>query len=205
MAFFERSELQLVQTDPTESTFKSWLNKEVAKITANKLLSESAFAFTADQTYDIFLSHSKLDSSEIYKLKTIIEGIGLSVYVDWVDDPELDRLNVTRDNARRIRERMNACRSLVFAVTENSLESKWAQWELGYCDGKINRVAILPIKESHDNSDEFSGNEYLGLYPYIVKEYSRKTGSMALWVSESSKKYVIIDNWLNGEEPYEHG
>ena len=86
--------------------------------------------------------------------------------------------------------------------TKNITNSKWCPWELGYFDGRKNeRCCILPVM----SGSRFEGQEYLGLYPYIEYEKSNKTGKYEFWVNEQgSDKYIILRQWLKGEEPYRH-
>ena len=114
----------------------------------------------------MFLSHSYDDAEVILGVKKIIEALGLSVYVDWIDDAKLDRSKVTKETAGVLRLRMRACSSLVYAHSPNTADSKWMPWELGYFDGfKETSVWILPLVKDYDA--EFQ--EYLGLYPTVDK------------------------------------
>src|SRR5437870_1783963 len=99
---------------------------------AGLLLTEEAHAFSAAKRYDIFLSHSYDDGELIYGVKKLIEALGLTVYVDWIDDAKLDRSKVTVKTAALLRERMKTCSSLVYAHSANSPQSVWMPWELGY-------------------------------------------------------------------------
>jgi hypothetical protein len=138
---------------------------------ARGMLAEQARAFDAALTYDIFLSHSFNDAEAIYGLKRMIEALNLRVYVDWIDDPTLDRGQVTVKTAAVLRERMKSCSSLVYAHSANSSNSVWMPWELGYFDGiKPQQVWILPLVTNDDS--EFKGQEYLGLYPPVEKRGS---------------------------------
>src|SRR4051812_30000041 len=76
-------------------------------------------------TFDVFLSHSSLDAEIILGVKTLLEGEGLRVYVDWVEDPQLDRSHVTPATADLLRVRIRHSHSLVFATSETSSQSKW--------------------------------------------------------------------------------
>jgi hypothetical protein len=135
---------------------------------ARRMLSEQARAFDSALSYDIFLSHSFDDAEAIYGVKRMIEALNLRVYVDWIDDPNLDRSRVTVKTAAVLRERMKACSSLVYAHSPNSSNSVWMPWELGYFDGiKPQQVWVLPLVTSDDS--EFNGQEYLGLYPPVEK------------------------------------
>jgi len=120
------------------------------------------------QTWDVFLSHCRLDADVVLGLKRILEASHLSVYVDWVDDPELDRANVTPATADRLRQRMTASRSLIYAYSRSAARSVWMPWELGYFDGKRGsaQIAVCPIEDAHPVAN---GQEYLGLYQTFEK------------------------------------
>jgi hypothetical protein len=165
---------------------------------AASVLAENVARQTTDKTYDVFLSHASVDAEIILGVKGIIQDHGYTVYIDWIDDPDLDRKNVTPETADTLRHRMNVCRSLFYTTTQNSSSSKWMPWECGYFDGKSGRAAILPVTASKTN--EFDGQEYLGLYPYIVEDKG-EDGKSHLWVHRSPKIYVEFGEWLNGKEP----
>jgi hypothetical protein len=135
---------------------------------AGQILTENARAFSAEKHYDIFLSHSYDDGELILGVKKLIEGLGLTVYVDWIDDAKLDRSKVTIKTAAVLRARMRSCSSLVYAHSSSSGDSVWMPWELGYFDAfKSGFVWILPLVSEADS--EFKGQEYLGLYPTVDK------------------------------------
>lgn len=145
---------------------------------------------SAAQTYDVFLSHSFKDYELILGLVEILKGQGLSVYVDWLEDPTLDRNNVTSATAAKLRSRMKSCKSLIFATSDNSVTSKWMPWELGFFDGsKPDKVSILPISQTI--TSVFSGQEYLGLYPHI----SIDTVSKALLLNRTSGS-INLSSWV---------
>jgi hypothetical protein len=152
------------------------------------------------KTYDIFLSHSSDDAREVGGLKLNLEDFGYSVYVDWIEDPQLDRSNVTRSNAETLRKRMNQCKSLLYAFSENARTSTWMPWELGYFDGIKGKVAVLPVVEGGRNS--FKGNEFVELYPYVDEAQMDGANTPKLWVNESMDTYVRFDAWLSGKKPY---
>ncbi len=133
------------------------------------VITESLESYKAATSFDIFLSHSSSDAELIIGIKALLEESGKRVYVDWVDDPELDRSRVTKDTAARLRHRMVQSESLFYVATDNATKSKWMPWELGFFDGlKRNRVRILPVLASSNQS--FDGQEYLGLYPVVSKD-----------------------------------
>ncbi len=71
---------------------------------ASQILTEDARSFSPARSYDVFLSHAYEDGELILGVKKIIEGLGLSVYVDWIDDAGLDRGKVTSRTAQLLRE-----------------------------------------------------------------------------------------------------
>ena len=162
---------------------------------AEQLIAEASASFTTTRTYDIFLSHSIRDAELILGMKGILEDLGYSVYVDWIEDPQLNRTKVTPATADKLRQRMNSSRSLFYVTTANSDTSRWMPWECGYFDGKKEKAAIVPIQKAPiDNS--FSGQEYLGLYPYVVREPDT-TNKEVLWVRKSNSKYIDYNTWVS--------
>lgn len=180
-----------------ESDVRARAQKDVQKSfskTASQIIIESASKFDRFKSYDVFLSHSVKDSELILGMKGLIEDLGYNVYVDWIDDPELDRNYVSSKTAKKLRDRMNSSKSLFFVTTDNADSSKWMPWECGYFDGIKEKVAIVPVRKTSYNN-EYAGQEYLGLYPYIVKEKSTQ-GNETLWVHLNRDKYTSYNNWV---------
>lgn len=189
MALFTESELL-----STRKYYKDYMEKSANSI----ILAERSSPIT--QTYDIFLSHSYLDKDIIIGLKGQLEKMKYSVYVDWIEDDDLDRRKVTKETADIIRKRMKNCKCLFFAISVSSSTSKWMPWECGYFDGLKGRVSILPVTKSTQSN--FSGQEYLSLYPYVDKTKTQDGSKDVLWINESSEVYITFDKWLIGEKPY---
>jgi hypothetical protein len=166
-------------------------------------LIEASRNYSLNHTFDVFLSHSFKDADVILGLKRELEDFKFSVYVDWIVDKELERSMVTKDTAHLLRLRMQHCACLIFGTSENSPGSKWMPWELGYFDALKSKVAILPVTNQPDSSDNFYGQEYLGLYPYIVKSVVGSGGN-TLWVHDNRSKYVSLRKWLDGVSPVPH-
>lgn len=160
------------------------------------MLSE-AVKFAADKQNDIFLSHSFKDSELIVGVKGILEDLGYSVYVDWIDDPQLDRSNVNRLTAHKLRERMQKSKSLFYVTTANATSSKWMPWECGYFDGVKEKVAILPLRKEYSSSDVYEGQEYLGLYPYCIMAKVEGNNEQRLWIQYDKKHYTSFDIWVD--------
>ncbi|REG60856.1 TIR domain-containing protein [Paraburkholderia sp. BL6669N2] len=169
---------------------------------AGRIKLEAALEGYGERPHDIFLSHSKLDEEEIYGLKLMLEDYGHSVYIDWIDDPHLDREEVSKETAALLRARMKSSRSLLYVTSENSVKSKWTPWELGFKDGSSGRAAVLPVATNETSTDAYDGVEYLALYPYL-SEYRDSEGKKRLWINWTHTNYIRFDDWLDGEEPYQ--
>lgn len=163
-----------------------------------------------DQEFDVFLSHSYADAKSVQSLieKDLLDlkhkfltEYNLSVYVDWIVDSHLDRSHVDATTASVLRVTMDHCRCLIYVTTDQSANSKWMPWELGYFDGKKGRVAILPVVDNHMSS--YNGQEYLSLYPYVDEVELAGSSKPALRVNHVPAGQVPFVEWLNREKPAE--
>lgn len=161
--------------------------------------------FDNSKTYDIFLSHSYNDRIAVAGLvKYLKKQYGYEIYVDWIEDQNLNRSHVTKETAKTIKSRMRNCKCLLYVTSENAPESKWMPWELGLMDGLKDRVAICPLTREEYKTDDYCGQEYLGIYPYISENKIKGKDELALWVRNSEDCYVNFDLWLKGNDPYLH-
>jgi hypothetical protein len=158
----------------------------------NKVLEE--VAETAEDNFDIFLSHSIKDAEIVRGTHVLLKRLGYSVYVDWIIDPELDRAEVSRATALHLKKRMSQCKALLYLSTQNSVGSKWMPWELGFFDGfSKGKVAILPVAKRA--RDDYVGQEYLSVYPYADVAAIEGTRKQTLWVNRSETYYGQFDVW----------
>lgn len=152
--------------------------------------------------YDIFLSHSYKDRVAVAGLvKYLKRQYHYEIYVDWIEDQNLNRSCVTKETAETIKSRMRNCKCLFYVTSENAPQSKWMPWELGLMDGLKDRVAICPLTREVYNADDYHGQEYLGIYPYISETKTDK-GQNALWVNNDKRHYIIFEEWIKGNNPY---
>ena len=81
-----------------------------------------------------FLCHSNKNSTLAFGLQEMLKSEGWDIYVDWRDPtmPESpDALTTSRIQSAIIRADW-----FLFLATENSIFSRWCQWEIGYADSK---------------------------------------------------------------------
>ena len=103
-----------------------------ASRTAKQILSESVRASTSQDRFDVFLSHSSEDAEIVLGVREVLIGLGLTVYVDWIDDAQLGRESVTAESAEVLRVRMRSSKSMIFLTTKNSSSSKMDALGVGF-------------------------------------------------------------------------
>ena len=147
----------------TESQLREF-SSETKKFTS---LNESLQRFKNEsKTYKtkIFLSHKHSQSDELNGAISFLKKQGVDVYVDWLDEgmPK----TTSGVTAVRIKEKIKENDKFIFLASEDAINSKWCNWELGLGDAAkyLDNIALLPVQK--DNSS-FSGAEYLQIYPYI--------------------------------------
>jgi hypothetical protein len=172
--------------------------EKVALKSADDILAEGVKAFSENDRFDVFLSHSYRDAEEIIGLQQTLQDYGFTVYVDWIVDRQLDRSKVTTETAELLRKRMRSCSSLLYVVSVNSPKSVWMPWELGYFDGLHGKVAVVPVAEWYVPDDDYKGQEYLGLYPYVTFDQTKWGRTITAWINHSPSVYVSLRGWLSG-------
>ena len=180
--YFSESELRGYSTQVSESGAFDTLRKD---------------ARAAHGTYDVFLSHSVRDARVVLGIRRMLETQNLTVYVDWIDDKDLDRSLVSPATADRLRLRMSNSRSLMYATSRAASKSRWMPWELGYFDGNRgpDRISILPIES--DSTNSFVGEEYLGLYKLVEKLRDGQT-FRPFAVQRSQSRAETLTSFANG-------
>jgi TIR domain len=178
MAFITRAQLQTFQRG--FSLANERLAEKQAEATATN-------ASQAEVT--IFLSHSHKDRDLITPAIAFLRSHNVKVYVDWLDEGMPD--TVSGETAKRIKERIQQSKKFLVMVTENSKDSRWVPWELGYADPTkgMDHIASFPVAEAYD----FAQNEYLKIYPklyfvsntwYIWRDDPLKLTELKIWLRQ---------------------
>ncbi len=167
----------------------------------NEVLTESFKIFSdasenrerKKRTYEIsvFLSHKHNETEIIKQAVILFKGLGVNVYVDWLDSEMPKTTNGY--TAKKIKERIRQCDKFVLLATERAIESKWCNWELGYGDSQkySKDIAVMPITNTEGGA--FSGSEYLAIYPIITSGFTYSTGT---YYVEFEGKKVKLSEWL---------
>lgn len=180
---------------------KQYLNE----LTQKKILKEDKLfindhAKKIRDNYDVFLSYSIHDKEFAIKLVQLLENHGFFVYID-LNDNSLDRNNVNGTTAKKLAEKMDKCKSLIYLYSKASSVSKWCPWELGYVSGKKNfRCAKIPLV-LNNNDQNYEKQEYLEIYPTIVLAKPTNGDELMLWAKDANQKYITLVKWINGENP----
>lgn len=172
--------------------------RQVLAKSSGQILAEDNARSSEIATFDVFLSHSIADAELIHGVKEMLVRLGLSVYVDWQTDAAIDRSAVSRKTAALLRARMGQSKSLLYVATENASNSKWMPWELGYFDGLRNGgVAVLPLLDQENTT--FSGQEYLGLYPIVTKDFYDGGTTEDIFVEDSGVGWTTLARFAKGD------
>ncbi len=142
-----------------------------------------------------FLSYSTLDDEFLPSIIGILENHGAFVYVDK-KDPSLPP-TTNSETAAILRRNITLSSKFVLFVTQNSKESNWIPWELGLADGEKTRskVALFPAAEQ-GYDQQWSEQEYLGLYDRIVWSHFKDQGDEWLVLNHTENNAKSLVQWL---------
>ena len=171
----------LAEYKEQETRYFSVLNE------AKEIRSRSKYSFEVS----VFLSHKHDEIEILEKVIVILEKLGVDVYVDWLDEgmPK----TTSGVTARKIKSKITDSDKFILIATEKAINSKWCNWELGFGDAKKypNNIAIIPVTD-RKNSD-WSGSEYLQIYPVITTDRLYSIGDY--FVEFQGEKQSLSD-WL---------
>lgn len=139
----------------------------------------------------IFLSHKHDELSILQDVIAFLKTEGVDVYVDWMDE-EMPAYT-SAETALKLKEKIKMADKFILLATQDAVNSKWCNWELGLGDAAkyINNIALLPIDKNYRS---FQGSEYLRIYPYI--DYENGNGKYN-WGGDIEKGFYVktpIDN-----------
>ncbi|MBR1668581.1 MAG: toll/interleukin-1 receptor domain-containing protein [Bacteroidaceae bacterium] len=107
-----------------------------------------------DKSYNVFISHRSLDRVLIIKIKDMLNGENLSVYVDWMIDKDgLPREKLSDKTLATLEVRMKHCDRLLYVHTKNCKDSEYIKWELNLAQQYNIPVTILNAEDVFE-SDE---------------------------------------------------
>lgn len=150
----------------------SFSNSRITEARLSDVKSETRI-FNSDGRFTgrttVFLSHKHDDLTELKDFIGFLENkYRVDIYIDSKDPSMPD--NTSGETATRLKAIIKKCDKFILIATDNAIESKWCNWELGFGDAqKFKRdIAILPIKKKGAYDVQYKGKEYLYIYPYIA-------------------------------------
>lgn len=184
----------------TESELRSFGKTEYS-VEFSKNALESYRAESKANKTTIFLSHKHDESNEILEgAIQFLNGFDVEVYMDWLDE-EMPKFT-SGETAKKIKEKIRENDKFILLATEEAINSKWCNWELGLGDAAKyrNNIALLAVQK--DNSD-YTGSEYLNIYPYITYENGNNTYIDGTYITKGyyvcysdSNIIVPLKKWL---------
>ena len=129
---------------------------------------QSEYNLEQNKKFDVFLSHSSKDKEAIIKLKAMLNRQGLTVYIDWIEDRNALKRELTSVyTARALTERINHSRAVLYVLSETGITSVWTPWELGYAQALGKKICVLPMETN------IKAPEYLEIYKKAIVEVDR--------------------------------
>lgn len=186
--FISQNKLEAFYKKELKSLGKEGIEEKVGK-------KRSEFLKGNKESKTIFLSHSHLDKTIVDKIGLLFGNLNAELYVDWLDKTLPETTN--KVTASAIKSKIQDCHHFLFLATYHGLRSKWCNWELGIADSlkPENKLAILPIQSKSGN---WSGNEYLQLYPEMRFENDDLDSLTISQISIQALdgKAISLEKWL---------
>ncbi len=106
------------------------------------------------KVYDVFISHSYNDSTIIKKIIKALNKYSLNVYCDWTSDNDfLKRKLVSEYTKIVLKKRIEQSKNIIFVRTDDSLKSKWVEFELTYSKQIGKPIFCIDIKNEELEKD----------------------------------------------------
>jgi hypothetical protein len=146
--------------------------------------------------HSIFLCHSHLDKTIVKRVLALFQQLEVDLYIDWMDISLPDI--VDRQTATLIQQKIRQSKKFLFLATYNALRSRWCNWELGlaFSTKEEGDFAILPIESRSGN---WSGNEYLQLYPEMQIDFLDSPELLTqqdISINYYTNRKIKFDQWL---------
>lgn len=180
--------------------------QQIADIVRHYPINEVRCFTQAQARASVFLSHKHTDKELMLKIKTVLEHVGISVYIDWLDETMTSA--TSGETAKKLKDKIKLYDKFVLVATNGAIASKWCNWELGLGDAEKyskDKIAILPIVPDNDN--QWEGSEYLQIYPTIEYQDGSTTYTSGVVIPEGyyvlypcdsmgNRNIVKLTDWL---------
>ncbi|MGV3459087.1 MAG: toll/interleukin-1 receptor domain-containing protein [Flavobacterium sp.] len=142
----------------------------------------------------VFLSYRRADRKYVEAVVRLLKKIGVSVYIDYLDETLEDKTN--EHVAGILRDRIKLSNKFILLATPDSGNSKWMPWELGLGDRIVNykNVAILPLT---NDSSIWPDQEYGKIYGHIESSYHNLENGRDDWyIIFPNQAKIKLKDWL---------
>jgi hypothetical protein len=146
-------------------------------------------------TKKVFLSYRHQDRNWVSSVVQFLKTLGVSVYVDYLDQTLEEQSN--EQVASTLRKRIGDCSKFISLATPNSSGSKWMPWELGLGDRIVNypHVAVLPLTNNHNY---WPDQEYGKIYGRIENIPSYGFPKQETWyIIFPDQRKINFKKWLS--------
>ena len=164
----------------------------------NKSIIKSIHMYISDLARNlprVFISYKHCNLGILKGLIGFLEKENNVITYTDRNDSTLPRTSSAK-NAELIKKTINNCDKFILLATNGAIKSKWCNGELGYGDtSKGKGAAIFPMNDTAFSISDYSGNEYMELYPSVV--YRDET---TMYISKKPIKedfYIQIKNDRN--------
>ncbi|MCH5259207.1 MAG: toll/interleukin-1 receptor domain-containing protein [Lachnospiraceae bacterium] len=127
-----------------------------------------SYTYLNKKRVTVFISHKHDDLSDLQDIIGFLEKTyDVKCYIDSKDSAMPQKTSGT--TASIIKQRIKQCDKFILLASNNAIESKWCNWELGFGDAEkycYDDIAIFPFQE---RNEIYKGREYLEVYPQIAE------------------------------------
>lgn len=107
--------------------------------------------------YDFFISHSSKDYESIQRLIKFLNKEGADVYCDWINDTDyLKRHLIGNHTLSVIKKRMDQSKKMIYVLSENSIKSKWCEYEVNYFNSNKKKILFIYKKDISETTFKYS-------------------------------------------------
>lgn len=137
--------------------------------------------------FDVFLSHNSKDEEKIIDFFKKFNQKGQVLYIDWINDKyDLRREWCNASTVDILKKRIEQSDAFVLYFSDETLNSQWCPWELGYADALGKKICIY-----------FSENINRKGIPKIYSSYPQLQISKNIYVKIKENEDILFEKWKN--------
>ncbi|UTH74221.1 toll/interleukin-1 receptor domain-containing protein [Chromobacterium sp. IIBBL 290-4] len=106
----------------------------------------------SQKAYDVFISHSYLDSKLVISIKNELNSKNISVYCDWTNDNDFLKRDLASEYTEVVlKKRIEQSKYLLLVITDNSIgqdgeiKSKWVEMEISHAENISKQIYCINL------------------------------------------------------------